>query len=104
MEKRLCKIPKEKLLREVAKASNKDLATVQEVFSSLEDCVMNMLRKANKDNDISIRLFDGVFMEGHYTPPKQKTNNLTGKVIDVASRVKIRARISRKTAEKLVIV
>lgn len=67
----------------------------------LEDTVYENLKKATEKESIIIALFEGLNIESVYIPQKTKRNNLTGKVILTASKIKPKATFTRTCCEKL---
>lgn len=89
------KCSKDELIQAVAEISSVKMSVVKIVMKALEDVIILTLKNANFDKDVSIKLFDGFYIDSTYIPNKQKKNNLTGKLIDVASKIKIKTRITR---------
>ena len=59
---------KDMLIKTVAKDCRIDRNTVKEVYESIEDSVSDALSSANEDNDVSVRLFEGIVLNGVYVP------------------------------------
>lgn len=95
------KILKDKLIQMIANTSGENISTVENVLKSMENIVLTTLKEADNNKDISIKIFDGFFIDSTYIPEKKQQNNLTGKIIDVASKIKVKARITRGYAEKI---
>ena len=55
----------------------------------------------NEEQDVCIKLFEGISLDGIYVPEKTKTNNLTGKTNLVKSKIKPKFTITRSYCEKL---
>lgn len=92
---------KENIIREIAKQTDKNIYDVKIIYNALEDLIFNALSSVDKDNDICIRLFEGVSLDGEYVEEKTKKNNLTGKVEFVSSKIKPKFNITRSYCEKL---
>ena len=92
---------KENIIKEIAKQTEKNVSDVKIVYNALEDLIFNALSSVNKDNDICIRLFEGVSLDGEYASEKTKKNNLTGKTEFVSSKIKPKFNITRSYCEKL---
>ena len=73
------KITKENIIKDIANQTNKSILDVKEIYSELENVIFNTLLSVEKNRDVSIRLFEGVSLDGSYIPEKKKKNNLTGK-------------------------
>lgn len=95
------KISRDRLIQAVADTSSVNVSMVEIVVKALENVIMSALKEANFDKDVSIKLFEGFFIDSTYVPEKKQKNNLTGKIIDVASKIKVKARITRGYTEKI---
>ena len=95
------KITKENLVKDIAKQSNKNINDVKEIYNILEKTIFDLLSSVNKDNDICIRLFEGISLDGTYVSEKTKKNNLTGEVNLVESKIKPKFAITRSYCDKL---
>lgn len=95
------KITKENLIKHIAKQTNKNISDVKEIYNVLEKTIFDILSSVDMNGDISIRLFEGISLDGVYTPEKTKQNNLTGKVSLVESKIKPKFSITRSYCEKL---
>ena len=95
------KITKENLIRNIAKETNKNINDVRDVYNSLENFIFNVLSSVETNGDISIRLFEGISLDGIYVSEKTKKNNLTGEVQLVESKIKPKFNITRSYCEKL---
>lgn len=94
-------IKKENLIRDVAKQTNNNISDVKLVYNTLESNIFRLLSSVNKDNDICIKLFEGISLDGKYVPEKTKQNNLTGETHFVESKIKPKFNITRSYCEKL---
>lgn len=95
------KITKENLIRNIAKETNKNINDVRDFYNSLENFIFNILSSVETNGDISIRLFEGISLDGIYVSEKTKKNNLTGEVHLVKSKIKPKFNITRSYCEKL---
>ena len=95
------KITKESLIRDIAKQTNKPINDVKDVYNTLEKTIFDILSSVDVNSDISIRLFEGISLDGIYVPEKTKQSNLTGKVTLVESKIKPKFNITRSYCEKL---
>lgn len=94
-------IKKEKLIREVAKLSRNNISDVKAIYNVLEDVIFNLLSSVDENEDVCIKLFEGISLEGKYVPEKIKKNNLTGETHSVESKIKPKFNITRSYCEKL---
>lgn len=94
-------ITKDTLIRNVAKRANTTITNVREIYNTLEDVIFDTLSSVNEDNDVSIKVFNGITLDGTYMPEKTKRNNLTGEESFVESKIKLKCNITRSYCEKL---
>lgn len=94
-------IKKENLIRDVAKQTNNNIADVKIIYNTLENNIFNILSSVNKDEDVCIKLFEGVNLDGKYVSEKTKKNNLTGETHFVQSKIRPKFNITRSYCEKL---
>ena len=94
-------VKKENLIRDVAKQTNNSISDVKFVCNTLENLIFNILSSVDENEDICIRLFEGVSLDGKYVPEKTKKNNLTGESHFVESKIKPKFNITRSYCEKL---
>lgn len=92
---------KDMLVKKIAGETQLGLRTVKEVYSALEENIFEILSSTNQDTDVSIRLFEGIVIDGTFIPEKTKVNNLTGETILTSSKIKPKANITRNYCEKL---
>ena len=95
------KITKDALIRDIAKQSNKDIGDVKDIYNTLEQTIFDILSSVETNGDISIRLFEGISLDGIYISEKTKKNNLTGEVSLVHSKIKPKFNTTRSYCEKL---
>lgn len=95
------KITKENLIKDVAKQTNKSISDVKDIYNTLEKTIFDVLSSVDVNGDISIKLFEGISLDGVYVSEKTKKNNLTGELSLVKSKIKPRFNITRSYCEKL---
>lgn len=95
------KITKETLIRDIAKQTNKSVSDVKDIYNTLEKTIFDILSSVDTNGDVTIRLFEGISLDGIYVPEKTKRNNLTGKTNVVESKIKPKFAITRSYCEKL---
>ena len=95
------KITKEILIKDIAKQTNKNISDVKDFYNTLEKTIFDILSSVDTNGDISIRLFEGISLDGMYVSEKTKKNNLTGEVSLVESRIKPKFNVTRSYCEKL---
>lgn len=95
------KITKENLIKDIAKQTNNSMDNVKNIYNTLEKTIFDILSSVDINGDISIKLFEGITLDGIYIPEKTKQNNLTGKVSLVKGKIKPKFNITRSYCEKL---
>lgn len=95
------KITKEALVKDIAKQTNKNINDVKDVYNALEATIFDILSSVDINGDVTIRLFEGISLDGIYVSKKTKQNNLTGKISFVESKIKPKFNITRSYCEKL---
>lgn len=94
-------IKKDKLIRDVAKQTVYNIADVKIIYNTLESTIFNLLSSVDENEDVCIKLFEGITLDGKYVPEKTKQNNLTGETHFVESKIKPKFNITRSYCEKL---
>lgn len=92
-------ISKKKLIKSIKTAHTRNV--IKSVYNSLENTIFDLLSSTDKKQNVHIKLFEGISIEGKYIPEKTKKNNLTGKVGFVESKIKPKFNITRSYCEKL---
>lgn len=99
--KETIKITKEVLIKDIAKQTDNNIDDVKDIYNALEKTIFDALSSVNTNGNITIKLFEGISLDGIYIPEKTKKNNLTGEVGLVESKIKPRFNITRSYCEKL---
>lgn len=94
-------IKKEKLIRDIAKQTNNNISNVKAIYNTLESVIYETLSSVDENEDVCIRLFEGITLDGKYVSEKTKKNNLTGETHFVQSKIKPKFNITRSYCEKL---
>lgn len=92
-------ISKKKLIKSIKGKHTKSV--VKDIYNTLEHLIYQLLLTTNKDNNIVIKLFEGISINGTYIPEKTKKNNLTGEISIVPDKIKPKFNITRSYHEKL---
>jgi nucleoid DNA-binding protein len=92
-------ISKKKLIKSIRNSHTKSV--IKSVYELLEEIIFNYLSSVDKKQDVCIRLFEGISLDGTYVSEKTKKNNLTGEVNLVESKIKPKFNITRSYCEKL---
>ena len=95
------KITKENLIKNIAKQANKKISDTKDIYNALEDIIFNTLSSTNEEQDVCIKLFEGINLDGTFVSEKTKKNNLTGEVKLISSKIKPKFNITRSYCEKL---
>lgn len=92
-------ISKKKLIKSIRNSHTKTV--IKDVYNMFENVIFDTLSSVDKKQNICIRLFEGVSLDGKYVPEKTKINNLTGETSFVGSKIKPKFNITRSYCEKL---
>jgi nucleoid DNA-binding protein len=92
-------ISKKKLIKSIKSSHTKTV--IKDIYNTFEDIIFDMLSSVDKKQDVCIKLFEGISLDGKYTPEKTKQNNLTGQTNFVGSRIKPKFNITRSYCDKL---
>lgn len=92
-------ISKKKLIKSIRNSHTKSV--IKSVYGLLEEIIFNSLSSVDKKQDVCIRIFEGISLDGTYVSEKTKKNNLTGEVSFVESKIKPKFNITRSYCEKL---
>lgn len=95
------KITKESLIRDIAKQTNNRTQDVKDIYNALENAIFDILSSVDVSGNITIKLFEGISLDGTYIPEKTKHNNLTGEIGLVESKIKPKFNITRSYCEKI---
>lgn len=94
-------ITKDSVIKSIARNSKQTINDVKDFYDTLEDIIFDILSSVNENQDVQIKLFEGISLDGKYIPEKIKKNNLTGKVSLVESKIRPKFAITRSYIEKL---
>ena len=92
-------ISKKKLIKSIRNSHTKSV--VKNVYNILEDFIFESLSTVGRKQDVCIRLFEGISLDGKFVSEKTKKNNLTGETGFVKSKIKPKFNITRSYCEKL---
>lgn len=92
---------KAELIQMIAKDSRIRISTVQTVYEKMVDEIESILSTVDDNKDVTIRLFDGISIDGTLKPETEKMNNLTGEVITTKRQVKVKANVTRSYKDKI---
>ena len=103
MAKYTKRISRSDLMRIVANNTTASRDIVSEVYKAIEEALFEQVASADKNNDVEVKLFDGVTVRATYCPQKDKLNNLTGDVIKTVSRIRPKITFTRSYCDKLIL-
>lgn len=95
------KITKDNIIRNIAKQTNKNICEIRDIYNVLENSIFEYLSSVNEKQDVCIKLFEGINLNGKFISEKEKQNNLTGEIKLVDSKIKPKFNITRSYCEKL---
>lgn len=90
----------QKKLSRLIKGSHTKMV-VKDIYDILESSIFEHLSSVDEEQDVCIKLFEGISLDGTYVEEKTKKNNLTGKVNLVPSKIKPKFNITRSYCDKL---
>lgn len=94
-------ITKEQMIKGIVKESKVDLNSVRLAYNCLESKIKKLLSETSYEQNVKIKLFEGITVEGTYVPQSVKINNLTGKKETYAAKIRPSIKVSRRYCEKL---
>ena len=92
-------ISKKKLIKSVKNSHTKTV--IKDVYSIFENVIFDTLSSVDKKQDVCIKLFEGISLDGKYIPEKTKKNNLTKEINLIGSKIKPKFNITRSYCDKL---
>lgn len=92
-------ISKKKLVKSIKNSHTKTV--IKDIYGMFEDVIFEILSSVDKKQDVCIKLFEGISLDGKYASEKTKQNNLTGEISLVGSKIKPKFNITRSYCEKL---
>lgn len=101
MEKNKTVYTKADIIKMVARHSRVRKSLVRKIYETLEHEIMRLLAEANENEDVTLRLFEGISIDSEFLPAKEKVNNLTGETITTHEKIKAKANITRYYCDKL---
>lgn len=95
------KITKENIIKMVADKSNHTIKDTKTFYDALEEVVFEQISSVDESEDIRLKLFEGITLDGKFIHEKEKKNNLTGKVNLVPSHIKPKFNITDTYCKKI---
>ncbi|MCI9545584.1 MAG: hypothetical protein HFH60_02670 [Lachnospiraceae bacterium] len=94
--KNIKKISRNELVQFATNASsNLDASVINTVLDTVENTIFTMIKNTDRNEIVSIKLFDGLYIHSIYSPSERKKNNLTGEMIDTKSKIKVKPKVTR---------
>lgn len=100
-DRKVEKVRPENLVEQIADKTYISPEAIAGILGAVEDVVIDKISLTSEERDISVKLFDGFFIDGKYQEAKETENNLTGETIEVPERINIRGRFTRVFKEKI---
>ena len=95
-------VTKEKIIKDIAKNGRLyDIDTIRMIYKELENNIKEYLSMVAPEQNVKIKLFEGIVIQAEYVSEKTKVNNLTGKTMVISSRIKPKVNITRTYCDKL---
>lgn len=79
------------------------VATAAGVYNALEARVKELLHCATPDEEVAIRLFEGITLKGVYAPEVVKRNNLTGKMMTYKAHIEPKVVFTKHFRDGLIV-
>ena len=92
-------ISKKRLMKSIKSSHTRSV--VKDIYGLFENAIFNSLSSVNEEQDVCIKLFEGVSLDGIYVPEQNKKNNFTGEMVFVESKIKPKFNITRSYCDKL---
>ena len=100
-EKKQVMINREDLIKYLAKECKYYQSAVRDVWDKTEEYIYDTLANLPEDEDIVIKLFNGIRIEATVDPAKEKFVFYKGKNYTVSENVKMKIKFSRYAKEKV---
>lgn len=95
------KVTRENLIREIAHRNKKDIASTREFYDTFENLLFEHLSQVSEEQDVLIKVFNGVSLTGTYVPEYQKMNNNVSDNMMIPSKIKPKFNITRYYRDRL---
>lgn len=94
-------ITREQLIRRVAEEANYWQKDVRNVFNALEDVILECFGEVTEEEPISIRILQGLALQGHIVPERERVNPIDRTPIVCPPTVKTSAKYSALFKKKI---
>lgn len=92
---------KAKLIKRISNSLGIRSIIVRKIYEELEESIIELLSTANEDNDVSIRLFEGITIEGEFSPEYEARDPRTGNDVVASCRIRPKVNVTRNYREKV---
>lgn len=100
-EKKQVLINREDLIKHLARECKQYQSAVRDVWDKAEEYVYTTLANLPEDEEIVIKLFNGIRIEASVEPAKEKYIHYKGKNYTIAENVRMKIKFSRYAKEKV---
>lgn len=94
-------VSKEDLIENISSVTHEQKEFVKNVLEALNNTVREYLSGVNAKEEVSIKVLDGITIDGYYQEGKEKRSNITKEKITVSPKIKIKANISKYFKNKI---
>lgn len=94
-------LSKEDIVRQVAQKSNTSIKETRKVCNAFEEVIFENLQNTTQSNDIVIKLFKGISLEGKFHKETTSTHPKTREKIIIPEKIWAKAKITRNYNRKL---
>lgn len=92
---------KQMIISHIAKKCKERKDTVYDIYNALESEITELLSTANENEDVVIKLFEGITMNSTFIPSETRMNNLNGETTTFSSRINPKVNITRNFKRKI---
>lgn len=101
MEKKKVVISREDLIKHIARTCKYYQSSVREVWDATEEYIYTSIATLPEDEELVIKLFNGIRIEAEVVPSKDKYVPYAGRNYEVSEQVKFKVKFSRYIKEKI---
>jgi len=95
------KVSQKDLIQLISTKYCKDYAEVEDIILKLDDTILSILANVDTDKNVSIKLFDGFYIDAIKTHQQMMNSNLVGKEILVSSKIKVKGRQTKMYEKRI---
>lgn len=94
-------ITRDQMIKKVAEASGYYQKNVKDVFNVLEDVILECFSEATEEEPISIRILQGLALNGYVVPERERVNPRDRSPIVCPATVRVSAKYSNLFKKKI---